>query len=106
MTQEEILTWITNGEHSGMEFKRGEEQMRLFQEGGFLHVETLPVSGTNFAHLDLRRVQDYFGRIRKLIPLPRTDAEWSQLLVNMEYLTTHKDQTLCTIAGLVVFGHK
>jgi len=30
-----------------------EEQMLLFQEGGFLHVEILPVSGTDFSHLDI-----------------------------------------------------
>lgn len=83
-----------------------EEQIRLFQEGGFLHVETLPVSGTNFTHLDLRRVHDYFSRIRKLEPLPRNDAEWIELLVNLEYLTRQHDQTFCTIAGLILFGRK
>ena len=83
-----------------------EEQMRLFQEGGFLHIETLPVSGTTLAHLDVRRLQDYFGRIRKLASLPQTEAEWTQLLVNLEYMTEQQGNTLCTIAGLLVFGRK
>jgi hypothetical protein len=57
MKQAEILNLVASGEHSGHE-----EQMRLFQEGGFLHVETLPVSGATFTHLDLRRIHDYFSR--------------------------------------------
>jgi len=83
-----------------------EEQMRLFQEGGFLHVETLPAAGTKFSHLDLRRIRDYFGRIRKMDELPRTDTEWIRFLINMEYMTDQGDKPLCTIAGLVLFGRK
>jgi ATP-dependent DNA helicase RecG len=83
-----------------------EEQMRLFQEGVFLHVETLSVAGTNFSHLDLRRVRDYFRRIRKIDELPQTDAEWIQLLIHMEYMTDQGDRPLCTIAGLLLFGRK
>lgn len=83
-----------------------EDQMRLFQEGGFLHVETLPVSGADWTRLDMRRIYDYFTRIRKLDPLPQNDAEWIELLVNLEYLTRQRDQILCTIAGLVLFGRK
>jgi ATP-dependent DNA helicase RecG len=83
-----------------------EEQMRLFQEGGFLHVETLPVSGTSLAQLDARRLQDYFGRIRKLDPLPQTDEAWTQLLVNLEYMTERRGKFLCTLAGLLLFGRR
>ncbi|QTA91967.1 RNA-binding domain-containing protein [Desulfonema magnum] len=84
-----------------------EEQMRLFQEGGFLHVEILPVPGTCFAHLDPRRLRDYFGRVRKLENLPREDEEWVRLLINMEYMTVHEgSDPLCTIAGLLLFGHR
>ena len=84
-----------------------EEQMRLFQEGGFLHVEILPVPGTCFANLDLRRLSDYFGRVRRLIPLPNTDEDWTQLLINMEYMSAHEgSDSLCTIAGLLLFGRR
>lgn len=81
-----------------------EEQMRLFQEGGFLHVEILPVSGSGFSMLDIRRVRDYFKRIRKLDPLPQTDEEWLRLLVNMEYMSDQTQKPLTTIAGTVLFA--
>jgi ATP-dependent DNA helicase RecG len=83
-----------------------EEQMRLFQEGGLLHVEGLPVAGTRFEHLDGRRIEDYFVRIRRLEPFPQAEAEWTQLLVNLEYMSDQKEPPVCTIAGLVVFGRK
>lgn len=83
-----------------------EEQMRLFQEGGLLHIEALPVAGTRFEHLDTRRVEDYFSRIRQLDPLPKTEAEWTQLLVNLEYMSDQKEPPPCTIGGLLLFGRK
>ncbi|QTA79209.1 ATP-dependent DNA helicase RecG C-terminal domain-containing protein [Desulfonema limicola] len=86
MTSQEFLAIIQNGENSG--------------------VEILSVSGTNFSHLDMRRVQDYFSRIRKLSPLPDKDAEWERLLINMEYMTEQNQKSLCTVAGLLLFGRK
>ena len=84
-----------------------EEQMRLFQEGGFLHVETLPVAGTQFSDLDTRRLADYFGRIRKPDNLPHDDKDWINLLANMEYMSvSDKGAAICTIAGLVLFGRR
>ncbi|MHB1407892.1 MAG: hypothetical protein ACYCV0_20275 [Desulfitobacteriaceae bacterium] len=62
-----------------------EEQARLFQSGGILHVETLPVPRTSFGSLGQRRLEDYFGRVRGIRELPRRDQEWVELLVNMEY---------------------
>ncbi len=83
-----------------------EEQMRLFQEGGLLHIEALPVAGTCFEHFDQRRIEDYFARIRQLTPLPDTKDEWIQLLVNLEYMSDQKEPPLCTIAGLLLFGRQ
>lgn len=83
-----------------------EEQARLFQEGGLLHVEALPVAGARFEQLDRRRLADYFARIRQLEALPQTDAEWGQLLVNLEYMSGQPDAPICTIAGLLLFGRK
>ncbi len=84
-----------------------EDMMRLFQSGGFLHVETLPVSGTRFKDLDSRRIADYFSRVRKLHPLPETPGAWKELLINMELMTDGGgDEPRCTIAGLVLFGRK
>lgn len=81
-----------------------EEQMRLFQEGGMLHVESLPVPGSDFAALDLRRVEDYFVRIRRLEPLPQTEQDWITLLLNMEYMTNGDKGPVCSIAGILLFG--
>ena len=83
-----------------------EEQMRLFQEGGMLHVESLPVSGTQFSSLDSRRLEDYFTRIRKLDPLPRDEQEWTELLLNLEFMAAGDKGPACSIAGLVLFGRR
>ena len=84
-----------------------EEQARLFQSGGILHVEVLPVPRAVFGALDIRRLHDYFGRIRKMSVLPSSDQEWIELLVNMEYMTAvDGGQPVCTIAGLVLFGRQ
>ena len=40
-----------------------EQQLRLLQEGGLLHVEKLPVSGSSIKDIDLRRFEDYLIRI-------------------------------------------
>ncbi len=84
-----------------------EEQARLFQSGGVLHVETLPVPRTSFGSLDQRRLEDYFGRVRGIRELPRLDKEWVKLLVNMEYMVeTEYVEEVCTIAGLILFGRE
>lgn len=96
-TRKDILQWIANGEHSGMEFKRDDARP---------NVEALPVAGTGFEHLDQRRLADYFTRIRQLDTLPHTDTDWIQLLVNLEYMSDQKDPPICTIAGLLIFGRR
>ena len=42
-----------------------EELSRIFQQRGGFRAELRPVSGAQLADLDLRRLRDYFGRIRK-----------------------------------------
>ena len=82
-----------------------EEQARLFQGGGILHVEILPVPRTIFSTLDIRRLADYFGRVRSMPILPYTEDDWISLLVNMEYMTeTGATGVVATIAGLILFG--
>ncbi|MDI6812146.1 MAG: putative DNA binding domain-containing protein [Desulfitobacteriaceae bacterium] len=84
-----------------------EEQARLFQSGGILHVETLPVPRTSFGSLDQRRLEDYFGRVRGIRELPRWDEEWVELLFNMEYMVeTEYAEEVCTIVGLILFGRE
>ena len=84
-----------------------EEQARLFQVGGILHVEILPVPRTTFANLDKRRLEDYFGRVRGISNLPFLDEEWVQLLINLELMVeTEYSEEVCTIAGLILFGRE
>lgn len=84
-----------------------EEQMRLFQSGGILHVEILPAPGSRFKDLDPRRLADYFSRVRSIDPLPESEDDWTRLLVNMEFMTRREGgDTVCTIAGLVLFGRR
>lgn len=84
-----------------------EEQARLFQSGGILHVEVLPVPRAAFGALDVRRLQDYFGRVRSIAILPANEREWTDLLVNMEYMTVADSVgPVCTIAGIVLFGRQ
>ena len=40
-----------------------EQQARLFESGGMLHAEILPVSGTSFENLDQARLTDYLVNI-------------------------------------------
>jgi ATP-dependent DNA helicase RecG len=48
-----------------------EELARLFQQRGSIRAELRPVSGATLADLDLRRLRDYFTRIRRRRPLPK-----------------------------------
>lgn len=83
-----------------------EEQMRLFQAGGILYLESLPVNGADFSVMDLRRIEDYFTRIRGVNPAPATTEEWVNLLVNTEYMVVTDSGSVCTIAGLLLFGRR
>jgi ATP-dependent DNA helicase RecG len=79
----------------------------LFQAGGILHVEILPVPRTTFANLDKRRLEDYFGRVRGISDLPTREEEWVQLLINMELMVeTEYSEEVCTITGLILFGRE
>jgi ATP-dependent DNA helicase RecG len=82
-----------------------EELERLFQQRGMFRLETRPVSGAGFEALDLRRLKDYFGRIRKQ-PHPEDDDEvgWKQLLGNTEVMAAGATRLSCTVAGLLLFG--
>jgi ATP-dependent DNA helicase RecG len=84
-----------------------EQQLRLFEAGEMLHSETLPVSGTSFEDLDKSRLTDYIGNIIADVNIPRSDSEWEVRLKNMGFMTDGQDKRCkCTIAGLVLFGHK
>jgi ATP-dependent DNA helicase RecG len=56
-----------------------EELERLFQQRGAFRVEVRPVSGSSFEDLDVRRLVDYFARIRsQAVPLDEPLSEWRE----------------------------
>ena len=82
-----------------------EQQARLFESGGMLHSETLPVSGAGFDALDRERLQDYLITLAGDRELPATEGAWLRRLVGLGFMTEATSGTpVCTIAGLVLFG--
>ncbi len=79
-----------------------EQQMRLYEIGGMLHTEVLPVSRTSSNDLDKVRIENYLKDIVNDPDMPSTDAEWENRLANIGFLTEPKG--MCTIAGIVLFG--
>lgn len=84
-----------------------EQQLSLFGSGGILHSETLPVSGTSIRSLDMARIRDYLDDFLQDPEIPSSDDGWIQRLLDLEFLTHGVGNTpVCTIAGLLLFGHK
>ncbi|EDL53526.1 putative DNA binding domain-containing protein [Vibrio harveyi] len=82
-----------------------EEQARLYESGGILHTEVLPVAGTSFASLSRERLTDYLQNILQEPEMPTTEQEWITRLLGLGYLVEGVgDQVVCTIAGLLLFG--
>ncbi len=82
-----------------------EELERLFQQRGAFRVEIRGVSGSSISDLDMRRLQDYFQRVRGQEAPAADDSEaWRDLLLNTEFLAGEADSTPATVAGLLLFG--
>ena len=82
-----------------------EQQARLFAQGGMLHAELLPVSGSQLQDLSRERLEDYLATIMGDPALPGSDEEWHSRLCGLGFMVEHGDQpAICTIAGLVLFG--
>jgi ATP-dependent DNA helicase RecG len=81
-----------------------EQQMRLFEVGGMLHSEALPVARTNSGSLDRVRLENYLSDILQDPDVPGTDDAWEKRLAGLGFLT--EPGGLCTVAGLVLFGKK
>ncbi|MCY4318531.1 MAG: putative DNA binding domain-containing protein [Alphaproteobacteria bacterium] len=78
-----------------------EELARLFQQRGTVRAELRPVSGASLAHLDLRRLRNYFGDIRQQdVPADEDDEAWQSLLINTEVMA---DEGV-TVGGMLMFG--
>lgn len=81
-----------------------EQQMRLFEIGGMLHTEVMPVPRTDIGSLDEARLLNYLRDILRDPDLPTTPEQWQQRLLGLSFLTEAGDNICCTIAGLVLFG--
>jgi ATP-dependent DNA helicase RecG len=78
-----------------------EELSRLFQQRGAFRAELRPVSGAQLADLDLRRLRDYFGRVRQQdTPAQGDDSGWRTLLINTEIMVEEG----VTLSGILLFG--
>lgn len=83
-----------------------EQQARLFESGGMLHSEVLPVSGSSLEDLDQSRLTDYLMNIIGDLMMPQSSEEWEQRLKGLGLMVDRPetDSAVCTIAGLVLFG--
>ena len=99
--REEI--YIRMGDRS--ELATREQQLRLFESAGLLHVEVLPVAGATFAALDRQRLNFYLAEIINDPEIPRTDEEWIARLLGLGLMAEDGlGNKVCSIAGLVCFG--
>lgn len=81
-----------------------EQQMRLFELGGMLHAEVMPVPRTDMSCLDDARLNNYIRDILGDPDVPDTAEGWQTRLLGLGFLTEAAGQVCCTIAGLVLFG--
>ncbi len=82
-----------------------EEMPRLQQQRGVLRGELRALGAAGLASLDLRRLQDYFGRVRGQEAPSLADVEaWERLLRLTEIMVDGDRGPVCTLAGFVLFG--
>ena len=82
-----------------------EQQMRLFQSGGLVHVEVLPVAGTGLDDLDLDRIRHHITANIGDPEVPSTPEAWRKRLEGLGMMTSDGwGGTVCTVAGIVCFG--
>ena len=84
-----------------------EQQARLFALGGMLHAESLPVSGSGLRDLSRERLEDYLTSVVGDDEVPAADATWSERLCGLGFMVERESgPPVCTIAGLLLFGHR
>ena len=78
---------------------------RLFQSGGLVSVEKMPVHGSSFADLDRRRLEDYFLNVLGEDAV----ADWQRTLLNRELLIADEwrpELCTCSYAAIVLFARE
>jgi len=99
--REEI--YIRMGDRS--ELATREQQARLFQSGGMLHVEVLPVPGSSFRSLDLNRLDFYLREIIQDPDVPVSEEQWTDRLIGLGLMAEDGlGNKVCSVAGLICFG--
>jgi len=101
---ERELYYVRVGSHTNLADRNAIK--RMLQASGALHYDITPVQGTKLSHLDERRVQDYFKRIRPSPNLPAwtESAEWETILVNTSIMTQSEAYgAVLTVGGLLLF---
>jgi ATP-dependent DNA helicase RecG len=87
------------------ELASSEQQLRLFESGGLLHVELLPVAGASLENIDRERIGYYLRSIIKDPEIPSTDSEWIERLLGLGLMAEDgMGHTVCSVAGLLCFG--
>ena len=81
-----------------------EQQMRLFEVGGMLHTELMPVPRTDMTCLDEARLQNYLHDVINDPEIPNTEEDWQKRLLGLGFLVEAGGRAYCSIAGLVLFG--
>lgn len=95
--------YIRMGDRS--ELATREQQARLFQAGGLLHIEVLPVAGSSFRSLDLNRMEYYLRDIIRDPSIPASDEEWIERLLGLGLMAEDGlGNRVCSIVGLLCFG--
>jgi ATP-dependent DNA helicase RecG len=79
-------TYIRLGDRS--EIASREQQLRLFESGGLLHVEVMPVPGSSFSNLDLERIKFYLTEIMEDpdVPADEDRDKWIDRLVGLGFM--------------------
>lgn len=82
-----------------------EQLLRMLQEGdAVFHMETMPVNGTPMDDVDIERLKWYYESFYN--DFPDNPAEQLKILLDLDFAktTTHREQNVLTIAGLLLFG--
>jgi len=97
--------YIRLGDRS--EIASREQQLRLFESGGLLHVEVMPVAGSSFSNIDLERVKFYLHGIIEDpdIPADEEKEKWIDRLLGLGFMAEDANgNRVCSVGGLLCFG--
>jgi len=97
MLKSQVIEAISNGKNSKNEFTRDdvrlEQLARLFESGGLVSVENMPVRGNTMDELDMRRLREYFQQILDEDEI----ADWRRKLLYRDLLVkvNGDEETVC-----------